>query len=96
MTVSAEEKKRRTNMYIDHDELRALKRENREMKEKIKDLEDRHWNECGQIAYYQQELKAFRDGYFRELDIHICNKRYIENLKERLEIAEKKLAEYGD
>lgn len=83
-------------MYIDHDELRALKRENREMKEKIKDLEDRHWNECGQIAYYQQELKAFRDGYFRELDIHICNKRYIENLKERLEIAEKKLAEYGD
>jgi predicted RNase H-like nuclease (RuvC/YqgF family) len=83
-------------MYIDHDELRALKRENRELKAKVSDLEDRHWNECGQIAYYQQELEAFKSGYFREVDTNMCNKQYIENLKERLEIAEKKLAEYGD
>jgi len=90
-------------MYIDHDELRALKRENRELKAKVSDLEDRHWNECGQIAYYQQELESFKSGYFREVDINMCNKRYIENIQERLtnanariKLLEKKLAEYGD
>lgn len=55
-------------MYIDHDELRALKKENRELKERVKELEAKHLNECGQIALYDDDCRNLKKGFFNLLE----------------------------
>lgn len=36
---------------------------------KIKKLESQHWDECRQIAHYQQESRVFKEPLYRALDI---------------------------
>ena len=61
-----------------------LYEENQRLKERIKELEEKHWNECGQIAHYDDELKeakrllksAVEDMYNSVNDVHCkyCSK----------------------
>lgn len=36
----------------------SLEKKNNDLEAKVAELEDKHWNECGQIAHYDDELKA--------------------------------------
>lgn len=47
-------------MYIDHDELKSMKKELSTLRNKCKELEEKHWQECGQIARYDDELRKER------------------------------------
>lgn len=38
-----------------------LYEENQRLKERIKELEAKHWNECGQIAHYSDELRKAKE-----------------------------------
>ena len=38
--------------------MQDLYEENQRLKERIKELEEKHFSECGQIAHYDDELKA--------------------------------------
>ena len=35
----------------------SLEKRNEELEAKVTELEGKHWNECGQIAHYDDELK---------------------------------------
>lgn len=38
-----------------------LYEENQRLKARIEELEEKHWNECGQIAHYDDERKKIRE-----------------------------------
>lgn len=62
----------------------SLEKHNAELEARIADLEDKHHNECGQIAHYSDELKeakrllkaAVEDMYNSVNDVHCkyCSK----------------------
>lgn len=39
----------------------SLEKRNEELEAKAAELEDKHWNECGQIAHYSDELRKAKD-----------------------------------
>lgn len=57
----------------------SLEKRNEELEAKVAELEDKHWNECRQIAYYSDEnaklkelLKAAVEDMNKEADCGIC------------------------
>lgn len=50
----------------------SLEKRNEELEAKVAELEGKHWNECGQIAHYDDELKKPKnqdDVYVRKSDV---------------------------
>lgn len=47
-------------MYIEREELKSMKEELSTLRNKCKELEEKHWQECGQIARYDDELRKER------------------------------------
>lgn len=48
----------------------SLEKRNEELEAKVAELEDKHWNECGQIAHYDDELRNQNDAvYVRKSDV---------------------------
>lgn len=39
----------------------SLEKRNEELEAKVTELEGKHWNECGQIAHYSDELRKAKD-----------------------------------
>ena len=54
------------DLYEENQRLKAriivdLYKENKRLKARIEELEEKHWNECGQIAHYDDERKKIRE-----------------------------------
>jgi len=50
--------------------LETAEAENTELKARVAELEDKHWNECRQIAHYDDELRNQNDAaYVRKSDV---------------------------
>lgn len=48
----------------------SLEKRNSELEAKVAELEDKHWNECRQIAHYDDELRSQNDAaYVRRSDV---------------------------
>lgn len=48
----------------------SLEKRNSELEAKVAELEDKHWNECRQIAHYEDELRSQNDAaYVRRSDV---------------------------
>lgn len=47
-------------MYIDREELKSMKEELSTLRNKCKELEEKHWQECGQISEYDIEVRQLR------------------------------------
>lgn len=50
----------------------SLEKRNEELEARVSELEDKHWNECRQIAHYDDELKKPKnqdDVYVRKCDV---------------------------
>lgn len=47
-------------IYIEREELESTKEELSTLRNKCKELEEKHWQECGQIAHYDDELRKER------------------------------------
>ena len=41
--------------------LETAEAENTELKARIAELEGKHWNECGQVAHYDDELRKAKE-----------------------------------
>ena len=39
----------------------SLEKRNAELEARVAELEEKHWNECGQIAHYDDELRKAKD-----------------------------------
>lgn len=39
----------------------SLEKRNSELEAKVAELEEKHWNECGQIAHYSDELRKAKE-----------------------------------
>lgn len=39
----------------------SLEKRNAELEARVAELEEKHWNECGQIAHYDDERKKIRE-----------------------------------
>ena len=54
------------DLYEENQRLKAriivdLYKENKRLKARIEELEEKHWNECGQIAHYSDELRRTKE-----------------------------------
>lgn len=47
--------------FNEGDYMASLKKRNEEFEARIAELESKHWNECGQIAHYDDERKKIRE-----------------------------------
>lgn len=58
----------------------SLEKRNEELEAKVAELEEKHWNECRQIAHYSDELKEAKrllkssTGIIKDVD---CNEDYL-------------------
>lgn len=57
-----------------------LYEENQRLKERIKELEEKHWNECGQIAHYSDELRKAK-SLLRE-SLPVLHRAFFANYKD--------------
>ena len=47
-------------MYIEREKLESMEEELSTLRNKCKELEEKHWQECAQIAHYDDELRKER------------------------------------
>lgn len=60
--------------------LETAEAENTELKARIAELDDKHWNECGQIAHYDDELRKAK-SLLRE-SLSVLHKAFFANYKD--------------
>ena len=58
----------------------TLEKRNAELEAKIAELEDKHWNECGQIAHYDDDLRQAKE-LLRE-SLPILHRAFFANYKD--------------
>ena len=58
----------------------SLEKRNEELEAKVAELEGKHWNECGQIAHYSDELRQAND-LLREV-LPILHRAFFANYKD--------------
>lgn len=49
----------------------------KELEKKVSILEEKHWSECGQIARYDDDVRALKSGYFQLLDENVALRMWI-------------------
>lgn len=49
----------------------------KELEKKVLILEEKHWSECGQIARYDDDVRALKSGYFQLLDENVALRMWI-------------------
>lgn len=55
----------------------ALEKRNEELEAKVAELESKHWNECGQIAHYDDELRRTKELLKAAVeDVRYCMRSY--------------------
>ena len=58
----------------------SLEKRNAELEARVAELEEKHWNECGQIAHYSDELRKAK-SLLRE-SLPVLHKAFFANYKD--------------